>query len=106
MWMNILPHMSKGGRYTTGALVEKKFLDLLELAYVTYFSEKERKMEKITVCILDTDILKFLVSVIWEANLISNKQYEGVAIKLDEIGKMLGGWKKSLENPEKKNRAL
>jgi len=29
-----------------------------------------------------------------------------VHIKLEEIGKMLGGWKKSLNNPEKKNRAI
>ncbi len=81
-------------------------LDLLELSYITYFSEKEKKVEKITTCILNTDILKFLVSVVWEADLISNKQYEGVAVKLDEIGKMFGGWKNSLMNPEKKNRAL
>jgi hypothetical protein len=29
-----------------------------------------------------------------------------VAVKLEEIGKMLGGWRKSLDNPEKKNRTL
>ncbi|MBP9711915.1 MAG: four helix bundle protein [Candidatus Pacebacteria bacterium] len=42
----------------------------------------------------------------WEGKLISNKQYETVALKLEEVGKMLGGWRKSLDNPEKKNRTL
>lgn len=42
----------------------------------------------------------------WEAKLISNNHYEDMAKRLDEVGKMLWGWKKSLENPEKKNRAI
>jgi len=104
--MNISPHIAKGARYTLGARIENKFLDLLEFSYIAYFTEKEKKTEKIAECILTLDILKFLVSVAWEGRLISNKQCEDVAIKLEEIGKMLGGWKKSLNNPEKKNRTL
>lgn len=106
VWMNIVPHIPKGGRYTIGARIENKFLDLLELSYRAYFTEREKKEEKILQCILILDTLKFFVQVAWEGKLISNKQYEDVAIKLEEIGKMLGGWKKSLTNPEKKNRAL
>ena len=104
--MNVVPHISKGARYTIGARIENKFLDLLELSYIAYFTEKEKKLEKVSDCILVLDILKFLVSVVWEGKLISNKQYEDIALKLEEAGKMFGGWKNSLMNPEKKNRAL
>ena len=104
LWMSIVPHMAKGARYTLGERIENKFLDLLELSYNTYFTEKEKKAEKIAACILITDGLKFLVSVAWEGKLISNKHCEDMAVKLGEIGKMLGGWKNSLNNPEKKNR--
>ncbi len=104
--MNISPHIAKGARYTLGARIENKFLDLLELSYIAYFTEKEKKAEKISESILVLDTLKFLVSVAWEGKIISNKQYEDVAIKLGETGKMLGGWKNSLKNPEKKNRDL
>ena len=104
--MNIVPHIPKGARYTMGKRIENKFLDLLELSYTAYFTPKDKKMEKIAECVLVLDILKFLISITWEAKLISHKQYEEMAIKLDEVGKMLGGWKKSLENPEKKNRAF
>lgn len=79
---------------------------MLELSYTTYFTEKEKKVEKITECILIADTLKFFISVSWEGKIISNKQFEDIAIKLEEIGKMLGGWKNSLDNPEKKNRTL
>ena len=106
IWVNIVPHISKGARYTIGARIENKFLDLLELSYFTYFTEKEKKMEKVSECILVLNTLKFLVSIAWEGKLISNKHYEDVGLKLDEVSKMFGGWKKNLNNPEKKNRNL
>ncbi len=99
--MGIVPHIPKTARYTIGARIENKFLDLLELTYSAYFSDKEKKAEKLSECILKTDIIKFLISTAWEGKFISNKQYEDIALKLDEIGKMLWGWKKSLEDLQK-----
>ena len=106
LWMSIVPHMPKGARYTIGERIENKLLDLLELSYIAYFTGKDKKMEKISECILVTDSLKFLISVAWEGKLISNKHCEDVALKLEEIGRMFGGWKNSLANLEKKNRTL
>jgi len=96
--------MIKSSRYTIGQRIENKFLDLLELSYTAYFSPKESKSEKISECISILDKLKFLISIAWETKLVANKQYEELALKLDEVGKMLGGWKNSINNPEKKNR--
>lgn len=106
IWISIVPHIQRGARYTIGTRIENKFLDLIELSYIAYFTEKDKKPEKISGCILVLDTLKFLISVAWEAKLISNKHYEIVAIKLEEIGKMFGGWRNSLTNPEKKNRTV
>lgn len=98
IWFKIVPHIPRSARFTAGARIENKFLDLLELTYVAYFTEKEKKMEKIVECILTLDTLKFLISVAWEGKIISNKHFEETIIKLDEIGKMFGGWKKGIEN--------
>lgn len=106
IWIDFLPHIAKSSRYTIGARIENKFLDLLELSYISYFSEKDKKVEKITECILILDTLKFLLSIAWEAKVISNNKYQELAQKLDEAGKMLGGWKKSFINPQKKNRTF
>jgi hypothetical protein len=65
IWMNIVPHIPKTARYTIGTRIENKFLDLLELAYTAYFIEKEKKAEKISACIFELDILKFLISISW-----------------------------------------
>lgn len=106
IWINIISHIPKSSRYTLGSRIENKFLDLLEASYTAYFIDKDKKVEQISECILILDILKYLITITWEAKLISNKQYEEIAQKLEEAGKMFGGWKKSMGNPEKKNRAL
>lgn len=103
IWINIVPHIPKNARYTIGARIENKFLDLLELSYTAYFSKKDNKIEKISECIFILDTLKFIISIAWEAKFISHKQYEELSLKLNEIGRMLGGWKNGLE---KKNRDL
>ena len=106
IWMDIAPHMAKSARYTIGARVENKILDLLELTYIAYFADRNIKVDKIAECILMLDTTKLFISMAWEGKLISNKHYEVVGLKFDEIGKMLGGWKKSISNPEKKNRNI
>jgi len=106
IWISVAPHMPKGTRYTIGSRIENKFLDLLELSYIAYFTDKEKKAGKISECILVLDTLKFLISTAWEGKLISSGQYENIALKLDEVGRMFGGWKNSLNNPDRKNRAV
>jgi hypothetical protein len=106
LWVNVVLHINKSFRYTVGSRIENKFLDLLELTYIAYFTSRENKPVKISECILILDTLKFLVSVAWEGKIVSHKQCEDIAKKLDEIGKMFGGWRNSLNNLEKKNRNL
>jgi len=96
--------MVKNSRYTIGQRIENKFLDLLEMSYTAYFTEKDKKLEKISECIFILDKLKFLITIAWEAKLIASKQYEEIAHKLDEVGRMLGGWKNKVDSQEKKNR--
>lgn len=106
MWLGVVQHIPKGSRYTLGARIEQRWLDLLESTYIAYFSEKIGKEERIARCILVLDTLKFLISIAWEGKLLSHKQYEDLAVNLNEVGKMFGGWRKSLANPDKKNRTL
>uniref|UniRef100_A0A7C4M2Z6 Four helix bundle protein n=1 Tax=candidate division CPR3 bacterium TaxID=2268181 RepID=A0A7C4M2Z6_UNCC3 len=102
--MNIVPHIARSSRYTIGSRIENRFLDLLELTYIAYYINRENKVEKISECILILDTLKFLLTVAWEGKVISNKQVEDVGLKLEEVGKMFGGWKKKIEPANIKNR--
>ena len=86
--------------------IEETFLDLLERTYKAYFAEKENKGRYISRCVLTLDTLKFLLSVAWEGRLISHGHVEQIMEILEEAGRMFGGWKKNLIDPEKKNRVL
>ncbi len=105
VWIDFVPHIVKTSRFTIGQRIENKFLDLLELAYTTYFAKlDQQKIDKISECIFILDIIKFLISISWEAKIIPNHKFEELTLKLAEIGRMLGGWKEKLEKIEKKNR--
>jgi hypothetical protein len=42
------------------------------------------------------DILKLFLQIAWENKLIPSEKYIELSTKLQEIGRMLGGWKKGL----------
>ena len=54
------------------------------------------------ICRKVLDTLKFLITMSWEAKLISTTRCEEVAKILDETGKMFGGWRKNIGQIETK----
>ena len=42
-------------------------------------------------------VLKFFLQIGWETKMIDIKRYIDLSEKLDEIGRILGGWKRGLE---------
>jgi len=43
------------------------------------------------------DLLKFFLQIAWEIKSLDNKKYILLSERLNEIGKMLGGWIKALK---------
>ena len=39
--------------------------------------------------------------VLWETKSLDNKKYAALSVKLDEVGKMLGGWSGQLQKAKK-----
>ena len=96
--------MPRVGRYTTGARIENHFLDLLELIYKAYYANIENKSIVIIKAITKNDIIKYLLQIAFENKLIKEKQYLELSNKLQEVGKILGGWKKGIESKIKNSR--
>ena len=93
--------MPRTSRYTLGARIENNFLDLLELIYQAYYVEANKKSEKIILCISKNDLIKYFLQIAWENKLIKDHLYTEVIIKIEEIGRILGGWKNSVEEKQK-----
>jgi len=91
-------HIPKIHRGTIVSRISNIFLDIIETSYHAYYTSGTLKLEKIIYAMMKLDSMKFLITIAWENKLIQNKQYEEVAGELNEIGKMLGGWKKGIES--------
>lgn len=97
-WHLHLEHIRKIDRFTIGVKIDSEFQDLLEALFQgTFAYDKFEKLSLVGKAIAKTDILKFFLQIAWEQKVIPHKFYASLIIDLDEIGRMLGGWKKSLQ---------
>ncbi|MFA5934011.1 MAG: four helix bundle protein [Candidatus Paceibacterota bacterium] len=96
-WFQLVENIPKSHRYTLGGKVEHYFLELLETIFSALYLPVERKIPRIEIAISKLDGVKFFAQISWENKCVPNKQYIELSEKLDELGKMLGGWKKGIE---------
>lgn len=92
-------------RYTVGQQIDDTFLAVLELLFRASFAfDKFEKLSLVSQTIGKRDLLNFFLQIGWEHKIIPPKLYGELIVRLDEIGRMLGGWKKSLaeKTPAKK----
>jgi hypothetical protein len=65
---------------------------MIEATATAGFLGKSEKLPYVRVVIRKLDTLKVLLMVLWETKSLDNKKYIALSEKLEEIGKMLGGW--------------
>ena len=96
-WFKIFTDFPKAHRYTLGGKIEDYFLALLENIFISIYLPPEQKISRLTIAISKLDGVKFFLQISWENKCLSNEKYAELSKYLDEIGRMLGGWKKGLE---------
>lgn len=74
------------------------FLSFLEELYIVSYLHFEKKAAGLQKLIVKLDTLRFLFQIGYESKLISQGIYIQISTQLIEIGKMLGGWKRGVEN--------
>lgn len=85
-------------RYTLGGKIENYFLELLEMILILLYLPPDQKYSRLTMAIAKLDNLKFFLQLAWENKCLTDAKYASLSELLNEIGRMLGGWKKGLEN--------
>ncbi len=101
MWQSYFIHLPKTAKYTLGEKIDKFLLDSLEAASAAGFLVKEEKIPFVGLAIRKLDMAKIFLQIAWEVKAIDTNKYSTLSVKLDEVGKMLGGWKGQLikQNP-------
>lgn len=100
-WMQLAKDFPKTSRYTLGNKIDEHFLNMLSYGYLATYQSPAEKILTLTRAVTQLDLVKFFLSIAWESHIIANNHYIILSENLDEIGRMLGGWKKGLEKNEK-----
>jgi len=80
-----------------GSKIDSLFTETIELIIKASYSSKGEKLVYLLKASAKFDLLKFFLKVSWEIRALDNKKYIRLSEKLNEIGKMLGGWIKGLK---------
>ncbi len=97
IWFKVLADFPKAYRYNLGGKIENSFLSILENIFITAYLSGEKKQAQLCLVITKLDGLKFFLQLAWENKCLSNNKYSCLSEQLEEIGRMLGGWRKGLE---------
>jgi len=97
LWYEYRNNFPKKSRYTLGDKIDSLFIQTLELLFIASYQTKEEKLHSLGLAIKNLDLLKFFIRISWELKLLDNQKFITLSEKLQEIGRMLGGWKKGLE---------
>ncbi len=68
------------------------FVEIIEATSLASFLQRDEKQPYVRLAIRKVDTLKILLMVLWETKSLDNTKYIAVSEKIDEIGRMLGGW--------------
>lgn len=94
----------KKDRFTLGQKCESLTLEFLEALFVANSKRDDKKLPFLYDIDVRLKILQTFIRIINDVHAIEAKDYLLMSSALDELGKMLGGWIKSL-TPEKENPA-
>jgi hypothetical protein len=92
VWYGYYQILPKIHKHSLGQRIDTLFVEIMEYIAIASFLSKEEKQPYIKVAIRKIDTLRVLLMVLWETKSIDNKKYSILSIKIEEVGKMLGGW--------------
>jgi hypothetical protein len=93
-----IDHFPKKSREVLGRKIESTILELLELISQASFAEQNQKINNLLNASVKLDFLKVLFRLTFDLKIIDQKKYIFLEEKLQEIGRMLGGWIKSIKS--------
>ena len=105
LWHEYYSTLPKIHRYTLGEKVDTLFIEIIEAVSAAAFLSREEKKPYLRQAIRKLDTAKLLLMVLWETKSLDTKKYAALSLKVDEVGRMLGGWMGQLDKAlqEKQN---
>ncbi len=86
----------KSDRYTLGQKVFSTLLDILTIVMKAEYLPREKKKFTLLEISPHLDMVKILIRLSYSLQIVTDKDYIRLETEVEEIGKMLGGWIRSL----------
>jgi len=96
--MYLVPQLNKFPRsqkFVLGDRIQRKVMDVQECCLRAYYGRSKRS--ELMEANLQLEVIRHLVRLSYSLRLISSKAYGVISSKIDEIGRMIGGWIKSVD---------
>lgn len=87
----------KHARYTLWQRCENACLDALQGLIMVAYTPLSSRREKVLLVSSSVDMLRIFIRLASDTKTIDKKLYLSLQEQIDEIGRMLGGWLKSLK---------
>ena len=97
VWHEFLPRVPKDARYTLGVKIDGLLVETIDLILTAAYLGPNQKLQHLPRAAAKLDLAKFFLQIAWEIKAINNKQYALLSERLDEIGRMLGGWIRQIQ---------
>jgi hypothetical protein len=105
LWYKFYQDLPKVHRHSLGQRIDTLFVEVIEAISAASFLSREEKHPYVRLAIKKTDTLRVLLMVLWETKSFDDKKYITLSMKLDEVGKMLGGWNGQLTKQNSPTKA-
>lgn len=86
---------NKSDKYSLGEKIKEKVIELIEAITKAGYAKAEWKVVQIEQAIITLELIKVFIRLAYDTNCLNEKQYLNLQECAQEIGRMLGGWKKS-----------
>lgn len=90
-------HLAKADRHSLWQRTENGCLELLELVVSAAQQSKAAKLPLLQKASIKLSVLRVLIRLAKDTKMIDTKKYLALQRLIDEIGRMLGGWLRSIK---------
>ncbi len=93
LWYDYYKVIPKANRHSLGLKIDTIFVEVIEAIITASFLSPKEKQPFVFLAIRKLDTMKIFLMMLWETGSLDNKKYITLSLRIDEIGKMLGGWR-------------
>jgi 23S rRNA-intervening sequence protein len=93
----VIERLPKSQKFTLGDKLQNLLSEILELLIEAHYAPKAEKVPLLQKVNIKLEKLRFFTRLCFDLGYLSVKQYEAFVHRHDEVGRMTGGWIKSLQ---------